>query len=134
MSWVKEFKEFIMRGNVIDMAVGVVVGSAFSAVVNSLVSDIIMPVIGFITAGIQFSDLKVMLGDASINYGVFIETIIKFLIIALCIFFVIKGINTMRDKLDARHKKAEETAAEEAAEPTEAELLASILAELKAKK
>ncbi|MDD2213117.1 MAG: large conductance mechanosensitive channel protein MscL [Oscillospiraceae bacterium] len=134
MSWVKEFKEFIMRGNVIDMAVGVVVGSAFSAVVNSLVSDIIMPVIGFATAGIQFSDLKVMLGDASINYGVFIETIIKFLIIALCIFFVIKGINTMRDKLDARHKKAEEAAAQEPAAPTEAELLASILAELKAKK
>ncbi len=106
----KEFKEFIMRGNVIDLAVGIVIGAAFGAVVNSLVKDIIMPPIGLLLGKINFTDLFINLsgtpysslaaaqqaGAATINYGLFINTIINFIIIALAIFFVVKGVNRLR--------------------------------------
>ncbi len=106
----KEFKEFIMRGNVIDLAVGIVIGAAFGAIVNSLVKDIIMPPIGLLLGKINFTDLFINLtstpysslkaaqdaGAATINYGLFINTIINFIIVALAIFFVVKGINRMR--------------------------------------
>ena len=106
----KEFKEFIMRGNVIDLAVGIVIGAAFGAVVNSLVKDIIMPPIGLLLGKINFTDLFINIsgtpysslkaaqdaGAATINYGVFINTIINFIIVALAIFFVVKAVNRMR--------------------------------------
>jgi large conductance mechanosensitive channel len=97
MSFAKDFKAFIMRGNVVDLAVAVVIGGAFGKIVTSLVSDIIMPPIGWITGGIDFSKLKYIIQDSpdpkkivSINYGAFINTVITFLIIALAIFVVIK--------------------------------------------
>ncbi|CZE51491.1 large-conductance mechanosensitive channel protein MscL [Campylobacter geochelonis] len=103
MSFVKEFKEFAMRGNVMDMAVGVVIGGAFGKIVSSLVGDVIMPAVGVLTGGVDFTDLKITLKDAvgeaaavTINYGTFIQTIVDFLIIAFCIFIVIKGINKLK--------------------------------------
>lgn len=111
MSFIKEFKEFAVRGNVIDMAVGVVIGSAFGKIVSSLVGDVIMPVIGVITGGINFTDFKIVLKQAhgeaaavTLNYGSFIQTTIDFIIIAFCIFVAIKAIN----KLKREKPKAEE--------------------------
>ncbi|HVV53800.1 MAG TPA: large-conductance mechanosensitive channel protein MscL [Mucilaginibacter sp.] len=110
MSLVKEFKEFAMRGNVVDLAVGVVIGAAFGKIVTSLVSDIIMPPIGYITGGIDFKNLKVLIkpadpikktAEVSINYGNFINTVIEFLIIAFAIFVVIKLINSLKRKEEA---------------------------------
>lgn len=103
MSFIKEFKEFAMRGNVIDMAVGVVIGGAFGKIVSSLVSDVMMPVIGVITGGINFTDFKFVLketqGDVAavtLNYGNFIQTTVDFIIIAFCIFVAIKAINKLK--------------------------------------
>ncbi|MCZ6133736.1 large conductance mechanosensitive channel protein MscL [Campylobacter ureolyticus] len=111
MSFIKEFKEFAVRGNVIDMAVGVVIGSAFGKIVSSLVSDVMMPVIGVITGGINFTDFKIVLKEAhgevaavTLNYGSFIQTTIDFIIIAFCIFVAIKAIN----KLEREKPKTEE--------------------------
>ena len=109
MSFAKDFKAFIMRGNVVDLAVAVVIGGAFGAVVKSLVSDIIMPPLGVITGGIDFSHMKVIIQAASgtrkevaITYGAFINTIITFLIIGLAIFIVIKALErVMPKKTDA---------------------------------
>lgn len=111
---IKEFKEFIMGGNMIDLAVGIVIGAAFAAVVNSLVNDIIMPPIGFVLGGVDFSDLFISLdgqeyasltaaqdaGAATINYGLFFNSIISFLIVGLIIFFIVKAINRMRREED----------------------------------
>ena len=96
MLMMKEFKEFIAKGNVMDLAVGVIIGGAFQAIVNSLVNDILMPIIGVITGGIDFSGLAITVGEASINYGMFIQNIIYFLIVAWVIFLVVKAINKMR--------------------------------------
>lgn len=97
-----EFKDFISRGNVMDMAVGVIVGSAFTAIVNSLVGDLLNPILGLITGGTDFSDLKLVLGAgenaATLNYGAFISAVINFLLIALVIFLITKGINAMHRK------------------------------------
>ena len=98
----KEFKEFVMRGNVVDMAVGVIIGGAFSSIVSSLVNDILMPLIGVIGGGFDFSGLAVTVGDASINYGNFIQLIINFLIVALCLFAVIKAMNALKKKEEAK--------------------------------
>ncbi len=94
----KEFKEFISRGNVMDMEVGVVVGGAFTAIVNSLVKDIITPIIGIIMGGIDFSTLIVKVGEAEITYGNFIQAILNFLIVAFVIFQVVRAMNKMRKK------------------------------------
>jgi large conductance mechanosensitive channel len=102
-----EFREFISRGNVMDMAVGVIIGGAFTSIVNSLVNDIIMPVIGVIIGGIDFSGLSVTFLNAKITYGMFIQNIINFLLIALCVFLMVKGIN----KLHKKEEKPEEPAA-----------------------
>ena len=91
MSLVKEFRDFAMRGNVVDMAVGVIIGGAFGKIVSSLVDDVLMPLIGVITGGIDFTGLKATVGDASIAYGNFIQNIVDFLIIAFCIFYFILG-------------------------------------------
>lgn len=131
MGVLKEFKEFAMRGNVVDLAVGVVIGAAFGSIVSSLVDDVIMPPIGYVTGGIDFSNMKYVLQEANeaagvtevaISYGNFINAIIQFLIVAFCIFIVIKGINSL---------KREEPAAEEApAAPSNEEVLLTEIRDL----
>ena len=101
------FKKFISRGNVVDMAVGVIIGGAFGKIVTSLVNDIVMPLIGLLIGGLNFSELSITIGEAKIAYGNFIQTIVDFLIIALCIFAVIR--------LFEKFKKKEETKTEEPA-------------------
>ena len=102
MGFIKEFKEFAMKGNVMDMAVGVIIGGAFGKIVSSLVDDVLMPLIGKITGGVDFTSLAVTLGEgenaAKLNYGTFIQNIIDFLIIAFCIFLMIKGMNKLSKK------------------------------------
>lgn len=98
MKIAKEFKEFISRGNVMDMAVGVIIGGAFTAIVNSLVGDLITPILGLITGGMDFSALSVKVGQAEFKYGAFISAIINFLLIALVLFFLIKFINRLHVK------------------------------------
>ncbi|AQW86433.1 large conductance mechanosensitive channel protein [Campylobacter pinnipediorum subsp. caledonicus] len=116
MSFLKEFKDFAVKGNVVDMAIGVVIGTAFGKIVSSLVSDIIMPVVGFLTGGVNFYDLKFIIkesiGDApavTINYGNFIQTTVDFLIIALCIFCVIKAMNSFKKKEKPAPEKPAQT-------------------------
>ena len=111
-SIVKEFRDFIQRGNVMDLAVGVIVGAAFGKIVSSLVDDILMPVIGSIIGGIDFSGLSVTIGKATIKYGNFINNVIDFLIVALCIFFIVKAINKIMPKKEEKKpepKKSDET-------------------------
>lgn len=100
-----EFKKFIMRGNVIDLAVGVIIGGAFQAIVSSLVEDIVTPLLGIILGKVDFSNLAVTIGDASIGYGKFITAVINFFIMALVIFAIVKTINDVSDRL---HKKPED--------------------------
>ena len=100
-----EFKKFIMRGNVIDLAVGVIIGGAFQAIVSSLVDDIVTPLLGIILGKVDFSSLAVKIGEATINYGKFITAIINFFIMALVIFAIIKVINDVSERL---RKKPEE--------------------------
>lgn len=109
--FIKEFKEFISRGNVIDLAVAVVIGGSFTKIVNSLVNDIIMPIIGVIIGGINFEHLMITVGTAEIKYGMFIQAIVNFLLIAFVIFSIIKAINTFNKK--------KEDAPEEPAKPSE---------------
>jgi large conductance mechanosensitive channel len=97
-----EFKAFAMKGNVIDLAVAVVIGAAFGKIVSSLVTNIITPIIGFIMGGIDFSGLAYSIGRAEITYGVFIQSIIDFTIVALVIFLVVKGINSFKKKEEAK--------------------------------
>ena len=119
MGFIKEFKEFAVKGNVMDMAVGVIIGGAFGKIVTSLVNDILMPVLGILTGGIDFTGLKATIGDANITYGQFVQSVIDFVIIAFCIFLMIKGLNKL-------NKKKEEPAPEAPAGPTQEELLAEI--------
>ena len=107
--FLNEFKEFISRGNVIDMAVGVVVGSAFSKIVTSLVNDIIMPLVGIVIGGLDFTSLSVKIKDSEILYGSFIQNIVDFLIIAACIFTVIKLMNKFKKQKPAEEPKPIET-------------------------
>ena len=93
-----EFKDFISRGNVVDMAVGVIIGGAFGKIVTSLVNDILMPLIGIILGGLNFSSLTIKINDAVISYGLFIQTIVDFLIIAACIFMMIKFFEKFKKK------------------------------------
>ena len=93
-----EFKDFAMRGNVLDMAVGVIIGGAFGKIVSSVVDDLLMPVLGMIIGGIDFKGLSFPIGDAKITYGNFLQNVIDFLIIAFCIFLLIKGVNTLVKK------------------------------------
>lgn len=105
----KEFKEFIMRGNVLDLAIGVVMGAAFTAIVNSLVDSIIMPVVTSLTGNASVEDLSVQIGSATMNYGAFIQAIIDFLIIALILFLVVKGLNNLSKRM-RREEEPEEVA------------------------
>lgn len=99
---IKEFKEFISRGNVIDLAVGVIIGGAFQSIVSSLVDDILMPLIGTILGGVDFSNLAIVIGNARITYGMFIQNVIDFLIVAFCVFIFVKTINKLTS---ITHKK-----------------------------
>jgi large conductance mechanosensitive channel len=101
MGMLKEFKEFAMKGNVIDLAVGVVIGAAFGAIVGAVVDNIIMPVVGIITGGINFDALSVKVGDAELKYGMAISAAVKFIAIALFLFMVIKAINSTKKKEEA---------------------------------
>ena len=122
-----EFKEFVSKGNVIDLAVGVVIGGAFGKIVSSLVDNIIMPLVGLIIGGVDFSSLSVTVKGASIKYGLFIQNVVDFLIVALCIFIFIKAINSLDKKVKSKVKKEEEKKKEEPAKPTkEEELLTEI--------
>jgi len=105
--FINEFKTFVSRGNVLDLAVGVVIGGAFSKIVTSLVNDIITPLIGIVIGGRDFSSLSLTIGDSSIAYGLFIQNIIDFLIIAFCIFVFIKLINKIFIKRKEEEKKTE---------------------------
>lgn len=112
-NFLNEFKKFAMRGNVIDMAVGIIIGAAFGKIVNSLVEDVLMPPIGLLLGKVDFSDLKLTLADdVAIRYGAFINALISFLIVAFAVFLLIKAINTLQERMAAKE------AAEEAAEPT----------------
>lgn len=122
--FISEFKEFISKGNVLDMAVGVVIGGAFTAIVNSLVNDVIMPVVGIVLGGIDFSSLTLKIGEASLGYGNFLQAVVNFLLVALVLFGVIKAANAFK-------KKKEEAPAEPAAPAEDIVLLQSIEAELK---
>jgi large conductance mechanosensitive channel len=131
--FLKEFKEFAMKGNVVDMAVGVVIGAAFGKIVTSLVNDIIMPVVGVITGGTNFSEYKwvikqgvahgteIITPEVAVTWGAFVQTIVDFLIIAFCIFLAIKFINKLK-----REPAAEPKAPAAPAGPTQEELLAEI--------
>ncbi len=97
----KEFRDFITRGNVMDLAVAVILGTAFTAIVNSLVSDIIMPIIGVLLGGVDFTTLAITVGEAQITYGNFIQAIINFLLIAFVVFLLVRWINNMMPKKPA---------------------------------
>jgi large conductance mechanosensitive channel len=127
---VKEFKEFVANGSVMDAAIGFVIGLAFKSVVDSVVNDILMPIVGFLTAGIDFTNLKIVLKQAvegvseevAITYGQLIQAVISFLIISLFLFFVMKAVNKLRRKKAEEEAQVEEVAPEE----TELELLKDI--------
>ncbi len=108
MSMIKEFKEFAMRGNVVDLAVGIIIGAAFGKIVSSLVNDVLMPPIGILVGGVDFSNLAITLRQAAegapavvIRYGLFINAIIDFIIVAFAIFLLIRAINTLKKKEEA---------------------------------
>ena len=115
-SWIKEFKEFAMRGNVLDMAIGIIIGAAFGKIVSSLVADVIMPPIGKLMGNVDFSNLFIVLGSgefktlaeakaagaATLNYGLFLNTVIDFIIVAFAIFLVVKAINLAKKKEEAK--------------------------------
>jgi large conductance mechanosensitive channel len=127
MGMMSEFKEFAVKGNVVDMAVGIVIGGAFGTIVKSLVSDVIMPPIGMITGGIDFAKMKWVLhaagadgkGEVAVHYGLFINSVISFLIVAFSIFMVIRGMNRLK-------RKKEEAPAEPAPPPADVLLLTEI--------
>lgn len=122
MGMISEFKDFAMRGNVVDMAVGIVIGGAFGKIVSSFVADVLMPPIGLLMGGVDFSDLAITLQEAAgeaaavtMNYGTFIQTVVDFIIIAFAIFLVVKAMNSM--------KQEEEAAPEAPPEPSKEEVL-----------
>lgn len=141
MKFIEDFKKFAFKGNVIDMAVGVIIGSTFSAIVTSMVNDILMPIIGKLTSGINFSDIKIVLAEAvvdasgnittpenAIKIGSFIQAIIYFLLVALVLFLFIRGVNTAREKL--KKKEEEAPAVEEEPAPSQEELLLTEIRDL----
>ena len=128
---IKEFKEFISKGNVMDMAVGIIIGGAFTAIVGSLVESILMPIIGAISGGKSVADMSITVGNAAIGYGAFIQAIIDFLLIAWVLFMIIKALNKAKAKLEA--EKAEAPAEPEPT-PADIELLTEIRDLLKEKK
>ena len=129
-----EFKEFAYRGNVVDMAVGVIIGAAFKAIVDSLVKDVVMPFVGIFVDTASFADVVLRIGGAEIMIGSFIESVVNFLLVALVIFCMVRAINRAHRVLETGKKAEEEPAAEEPPAPTAEELLTDILAELREQK
>lgn len=127
MSFWGEFKEFISKGNVVDMAVGVVVGGAFKSIVDSLVADIIMPAVSTLTGQVNIADLAITVGEINVKYGSFLQNVINFLIIAFTIFCVVKGMNAVREKFE---KKTEEALEEVAPELSKEEALLTEIRDL----
>lgn len=115
----QEFKKFALRGNVIDLAIGVIIGAAFSKIVTSLVNDIMMPILGFLLGGINLTGLSYTFGNVILKYGAFLQTIVDFVIVSFSIFLFVKGISKLR-------KKQEETAEEQPTITKEEELLTEI--------
>jgi len=120
MSMMSEFKSFAMRGNVMDMAVGIVIGGAFGKIVSSFVNDVLMPPIGMMMGGVDFKDLAIVLKEAvgetaavTVNYGVFIQTVLDFVIIAFAIFMVVKAMNNLKKKEEAAPEAPPKPSAEE---------------------
>jgi len=126
---IKEFREFIARGNVIDLAVGIIIGAAFTAIVTSIVEDLVNPLIGLVVGGVDFSAVSFGVGDAQFMVGNFINAVIKFLIIAWVVFLIVKGVN----KMTSLAAKKEEAKPDEPKGPTTEELLAEIRDALKAR-
>ena len=128
----KEFQAFIARGNVMDMAVGIIMGAAFTAIVTSLVDDLVNPILGLFVGGIDFSSMKLTVGEgdnaASFNYGNFINAVIKFLIVAWVVFLLVKGVNRLKDAVTAEEEDPEEPKG-----PTQEELLTEIRDTLKSR-
>ncbi len=118
---IQEFRDFIARGNVMDMAVGIIMGAAFTAIVTSMVDDLVNPLIGLFIGGIDFGTLSVGLGDAQFMYGNFINAVIKFIIVAWVVFLLVKGVNRLKDAA-----MKEEPEPDAPAKPTEIELLQEI--------
>ena len=110
--FMKEFKEFINKGNVMDMAVGMIIAGAFGSIVTALVDNILMPIVGMLLGGVNFADLSVKVGDAAIGYGAFIQAIVDFLIIALVIFVIVKNINKMKKEEPEEPEEPEEDPAD----------------------
>ncbi|KGQ71501.1 large-conductance mechanosensitive channel MscL [Chelonobacter oris] len=120
MSMMKEFREFAMRGNVVDMAVGVIIGGAFGKIVSSLVADVVMPVLGIFTGGIDFKDMHIVLKEAvgeteavTLNYGAFIQNVFDFVIVAFAIFMMIKALNKLKREQPAEEEAPAEPSSEE---------------------
>ena len=109
---IKEFKKFIARGNVLDLAVGVIVGGAFSSIVTSLVNNIFTPIIGLVLGGVDFSNLSITFRDTQIMYGAFIQSVIDFLIVAFCLFIVVKVVNRVTAKKEKKEEKKDTRSAE----------------------
>jgi len=105
-SWLKEFREFAIKGNVIDLAVGVIIGGAFGKIISSLVADLIMPLVGILIGGVHYEDLVVQVGGAQITYGKFIENVVDFVVVAFVIFLMVKAINRVRRKAEDEPKAA----------------------------
>ncbi|MEO0438421.1 MAG: large-conductance mechanosensitive channel protein MscL [Pseudomonadota bacterium] len=123
MGMVKEFQEFAVKGNVVDMAVGIIIGGAFGTIVKSLVNDVVMPPIGLLLGGVDFSNIKIVLQEAtvdteavSINIGLFINSMISFLIVALAVFMIVKSMNSVRARLENPEPEAEEVPPEPSSE------------------
>ena len=125
----QEFKKFISKGNVVDLAVGVIIGGAFGKIVSSLVNDILMPIIGILIGGVDFSNLSLKIGDVRITYGMFIQNVIDFLIIAFCVFIFVKIVNKLTDVTNKLEKKKE--IKEEKIKETELSVLKEIREEIK---
>lgn len=131
--FMSEFRDFINKGSVMDMAVGVIIGGAFGKIVTSLVDNVIMPLVGVIMGGVDVSGLAVTLGGATIKYGLFLQNIIDFLIIALVIFIMIRSLNRMHDRVQERIHGKSEDAAEPEQVPEDVQLLREMRDILRAK-
>ena len=133
MSFIQDFKAFALKGNVVDMAVGVIIGGAFGKIVTSVVNNIIMPPIGVLTGGVDFTELKLVIKEAegeaeavTLNYGQFIQDVVDFLIIAFCIFLMVKGIAALNRKKDKEDAAAAAAPAPEPEPSAEEKLLTEI--------
>lgn len=130
---ISEFKEFALKGNMLDLAIGLMIGTAFTTVVKSIVDDLFMPIIGIIIGGRDFSALSAKIGDAEIKYGLFVQNIINFLIIAICLFLIVKAINSLKRRIEKKEDAPEEAPAEKPADIVLLEEIRDSLKELQNK-